>query len=266
MTENETSAPVAGNSAAANGTVGCDAIDAYLNSVEQALITAGAPRADRLQVLQDLESQISDMLAQFPLPFTEEIVQSVIAKLEPPTHFAATYGNGKEPVAAKVRRSIALPECRWSMIAAAGCASILMGYVLLLLAAAVGAHGPVIGLIGILLLVGTIVTPPAIWQSVKQLRAEPATLTNRNLVLRSAVIYAAVVPTSLLLLACAATQGMIMIPIGIIASVYFQFLIVRRLWRRMNDTLPPQPTNNDTPARGAATPMNFSTALSAPAI
>src|SRR5262245_4284599 len=74
--------------------VGRAAIDAYLDSVEQALLAAHAPRGDRLQVLQDLESQIADMLAVGPQPLTEEIVQSVIAKLEPPSHFAATYGNG----------------------------------------------------------------------------------------------------------------------------------------------------------------------------
>jgi hypothetical protein len=254
----------------ASATIGCDAIDAYLNSVEQALVAAGAPRTDRLQVLQDLEAQISDMLAQQPQPLTEEMVHAVIVKLEPPSHFAATYANGKEPVAPKLRRSFTLSNRRWPMIAAAGCASILLGYILLLLAAAVGAHGPAIGMIAILLLVGTVMTPLAIWQSIKQMRAEPAMLHDRKLVLSSAVIYAAVVPTSLILLACAATEGGIMIPIGMIASVYFQYILVRSLWRRMNDTLPPQTTagsrDNGASGQTATTPMNFSTALTMPAM
>src|SRR5262245_33034613 len=42
--------------------VGRAAIDAYLDSVEQALFAVHAPRGDRVQVLQDLESQIADML------------------------------------------------------------------------------------------------------------------------------------------------------------------------------------------------------------
>src|SRR6187200_3117103 len=84
MTENSTSE------------VGRAAIDAYLDSVEQALLAAHAPRSDRVQVLADLEAQIADMLAREPQPLTEEIVRMVIARLEPPSHFAAMYGNGKQ--------------------------------------------------------------------------------------------------------------------------------------------------------------------------
>src|SRR6476660_8294535 len=98
-----------------SSTVGRAAIDAYLDSVEQALLAAHAPRADRVQVLQDLESQIADMLAVGPQPLTEEIVQSVIAKLEPPSHFAATYcnGNGKEPRPAWVTQFARRSSFRW---------------------------------------------------------------------------------------------------------------------------------------------------------
>ena len=70
--------------------IGRATIDAYLDSVEQALMAAHAPRSDRLQVLQDLESQIAEMLAREPAPLTEESVRSVIEKLEPPRHFADT--------------------------------------------------------------------------------------------------------------------------------------------------------------------------------
>ncbi len=93
MTENSSSA------------VGRAAIDAYLDSVELALIAADAPRIDRLQVLQDLEAQIADMLAQQPTPLTEESVRSVLDKLEPPSHFAATYGNGKQTAPTPDRRA-----------------------------------------------------------------------------------------------------------------------------------------------------------------
>ena len=88
MTDNSTSA------------VGRAAIEAYLDSVDEALIAAHAPRSDRMQVLQDLESQIADMLVQQPQPLTEEAVHALIQTLEPPSHFAATYGNGKQPTPA----------------------------------------------------------------------------------------------------------------------------------------------------------------------
>ncbi|HEY4232380.1 MAG TPA: hypothetical protein VGM76_03070 [Lacipirellulaceae bacterium] len=264
MPEHSTTATVGSN------VVGCDLINAYLDSVEQALISAGAPRTDRLQVLQDLEAQIADMLAQQPRPLTEDIVHSVIAQLEPPSHFAANYANGKELNAAETRPSRSQSRFRWPMIAAAGCASVLIGYVFLMLAAAIGAAGPAVGMIAMLLLIGIAVTPLAIWKSIKQSRAGLALPADRNLVLRTAIVYAAVVPTSLLLLACAATQGIIMIPIGMVAFVYFQYALVRRLWHRLNDTLPPQPTpgadNNNSTARSTSTPMSFSSAMSMPAI
>ena len=105
-------------------TVGRAAIDAYLDSVEQALMSAHAPRSDRLQVLQDLESQIADMLTQQPMPLTEESVRAVLDKLEPPSHFAATYGNGTQtnPSAPSPSRFARLPRAPWPMIAAASCA------------------------------------------------------------------------------------------------------------------------------------------------
>ena len=97
--------------------IGRSVIDAYLDSVEQALLAANAPRSDRAQVLEDLDSQMADMLG--PQPLTEEIVRAVIARLEPASHFAAMYGNGKQPrVAAPVQ--VSSPRgIRWSYIAAA---------------------------------------------------------------------------------------------------------------------------------------------------
>ena len=72
--------------------ISCDPIDVYLDAVERAMTAAHAPRTDRLQVLQDLEAQIADMLAQQEQPLTDEAVCAVIAGLEPPSHFAENYG------------------------------------------------------------------------------------------------------------------------------------------------------------------------------
>ena len=108
MTENSTSG------------VGRAAIDAYLDSIEQALLAAHAPRSDRVQVLADLEAQIADMLAREPQPLTEEVVKAVIARLEPPSHFAAMYGNGKHGAAVRndvVRSSDGLCAADDSLVA-----------------------------------------------------------------------------------------------------------------------------------------------------
>jgi hypothetical protein len=247
--------------------VSSDPIDVYLDAVERAMTAARAPRTDRLQVLQDLEAQIADMLARQPQPLTDEAVCAVIASLEPPNHFAENYGNDEEPVTADVRRSLSLPKRRWPMIAAFAGASFVLGYVLLLLAAAVGAHGPVIGFILLVLLNGASLTPFALWRSVKQLRSDPARLPDRKLVMRTAAIYAVVASTTILLLACFATNGYILIPIGLATCAYLEYMLIRRLWQRMNDTLPPQPTStNGAPKERPTQPVNFSTAMSMPAM
>ena len=232
MTENSSSA-----------VVGCESIDSYLDSVEQAMIAANAPRGDRLQVLQDLESQIADMLSQQPPPLTEEIVQSVIEKLEPPSHFAETYANGKEAGSPIIARSGPMAYSRWAAVSAISCAAIPVSCLFLTLAATGDVHGPVLTLMAMPMLIGFVLTPIALWNAFKQLRAEPAQHLGRELALRSMSGYCVAVPTLLFLLACAATGGYILFPLGVAAFVYLQYLLVRRLWRRVADTLPPQPTS-----------------------
>src|SRR4026207_1633446 len=109
MTENSTS------------DVGRATIDAYLDSVEEALLAANAPRGDRVQVLADLESQIADMLAQEPAPLTGEMVKWFIEKWEPASHFAAMYGNCKQPCTDRSRAVVypVLDTIRWSRVAIA---------------------------------------------------------------------------------------------------------------------------------------------------
>ncbi len=116
------------SSAPAFDDVGLKLIDTYLIGVETALITAGAPRADRTQVLQDLETQITDMVALRPQPLTEEAVRAVLDTLEPPAHFAAMYTNGGKryesttPTSLPRRRSLRLPFPKWPNAAAASAA------------------------------------------------------------------------------------------------------------------------------------------------
>jgi hypothetical protein len=257
MTENTSSA------------VGRAAIDAYLDSVEQALLAAHAPRGDRVQVLQDLESQIADMLAVGPQPLTEEIVQSVIARLEPPSHFAATYGNGggnadsNEPTPAWVNHIARGSHVRWPLVAALSCACLPFGCLLGLLASAGPPHGPVVAVILLMLLVGFALTPLALWKAVRQLQAQPDRPRDRDLVLKSALVYCVIVPVLLMGFFTLVTHGYIFVPFGLAVFVYLQVLFVRRLHRHLSETLPHQP-GGDAVSHTSAPPVG--TAMSMPAV
>src|SRR3954468_13648267 len=195
--------------------VGRAAIDAYLDSVEQALLAAHAPRGDRVQVLQDLETQIADMLAVGQQPLTEELVQSVIAKLEPPSHFAATYGNGSgnEPRPAWATQIASRSSFRWPFVAALSCACLCVGCLMLLLAGGTMFNGgPFVVLIVLMLLAGFVLTPVALWKAVKQLQAQPDEHRDRELVLKSALVYCVIVPALLMGFLTLATHGFIVVP------------------------------------------------------
>src|SRR4051812_22852700 len=241
------------NSSAASGRsdVGQAAIDAYLDSVEQALLAANAPRGDRVQVLQDLETQIADMLAIGQQPLTEEIVQWLIAKLEPPSHFAATYGNGngnsKEPKPDWVAQIASRSSFRWPFVASLSCACLCVGCLMLLLAGGTMFNGgPFVVLIVLMLLAGFVLTPIALWKAVKQLQAQPDEHRDRELVLKSALVYCVIVPALLMGFLTLATHGFIVVPFGLAAFVYLQYMFVRRPQRHLSETLPPQPAGDAT--------------------
>jgi cation transport ATPase len=257
MTENTTSP------------VGRAAIDAYLDSIEQALLAANAPRGDRTQVLADLESQIADMLAQQPQPLTEESVQAVIARLEPASHFAAMYGNGKRPQADRTRSiSIPVPKLRtprWSLVAAACFALPVMG---LFLEWAVQLSPRHSGAFFVLSIVAALVaTPCALAMAYKQLRARPEGSADRDLVVNMILAYAIVAPAFLMVVFTEWTEGFVLVPFGIAAFIYVQYRLVRRLQRYVKDKLPPQ-LADDSPSVASrptsAPPMG--PAMSMPAI
>jgi hypothetical protein len=243
--------------------VGRAAIDTYLDSIEQALLAAHAPRGDRAQVIQDLESQIADMLANGPQPLTEEIVQSVIAKLEPPSHFAATYGNDKEPRTTWVPEIVRRSYMRWPLVAAMSCACLGLGCLGLLLTINTGPNGAGGAMIVLMLLVGFALTPLAIWKSVKQLQREPGDRRDRNLVLKSTLVYCAIVPALLMAFVTLATHGFFLVPFGLATFVYLQFVLVRCVHRHLSETLPPQLASDATTQAMAP---SVGTAMSMPAV
>jgi hypothetical protein len=243
--------------------VGRAAIDAYLDSVEQALLAARAPRSDRLQVLQDLESQIADMLARETSPLTDESVRAVIEKLEPPRHFADTYGNTVESTSWPTPRFMRHENLNWPLISAVSFALIPAGGLLALLN-----PGPFVGLlIACLLTIGFLFTPVAIWKAFKQLRAQLGKVPGRGLLLKTTIAYGALVPALVVLCAALITEGFAFFLLGFAALVYVQYLFLRRLWQSMADAIPPQPAATSTfHANGNGTSSHLGPATPMPAM
>jgi len=204
------------------------------------------------------------------LPFSEEAVRSVIAKLEPPRHFAATYGNGGDsiesasPTPSPPSRFARPPRVPWPVIAAASCAFLPVGCFLALFAAANHEDGAAVVFV-FLTLISFGLTPFAIWRAFKQLLLAPEKASGRSLVLNSTVAYAVVAPALLMLMLTIATFGFALVPLGAAAFIYLQYVLVRRLSQRMSDALPPQPSVNGSPnGHGRTAPL--STASPAPAM
>jgi hypothetical protein len=251
-------------SASPSDDVGADLIDAYLIAVENALVSAGAPRADRMQVLQNLETQITEMLADHALPFTEDVVRAVLDKLEPPSHFAATYRNEQEASRpAPVLRGKP-PRWSWPVTAAVSCALLIVGCLLLLLGS-VGHSKGLAALGGSSLFIGSVVTPFALWRAFDQLRASSQGRSNRDLVLKSTIVYGAIAPALLMALVTVATQGYVLLPLGAAVFVYLQYLLIRWVWQRMSEALPTAPVANDKSNGDAPTPP-VASAISMPAM
>lgn len=240
--------------------IGRAAIDTYLDAVEQALFAVHAPRSDRVQVLHDLESQIADMLAQEPAPLTEAAVQAVIAKLEPASHFAATYGNGKQSRAAKSipAQARGMAEVRWTWIAAACFVLPIIG-ILLEVMFGLSARGDLrvrfSGAFLVLSVVAALVaTPSALAMAYRQLRAQPDRFPDRNLAMKLMIGYAIIAPALLMIIFAEWTYGLVLVPFGAGAFLYFQYKLVRQLQRHLQEKLPPRPqsgTENGNPLHDA---------------
>ena len=87
-------------------------------------------------------------------------------------------------------------------------------------------------------LIAAIVTPVALREGLQQLRSEPSLFRGRELALATIIAYGAIVPLLALGLACIATKGYILFPIGAIAFIYCQWRLTRRIRQRAADSLP----------------------------
>lgn len=239
------------------GEIGHAAIDAYLDSVEQAMLAVHAPRRDRMQVLEDIESQIADMLAEQPTPLTEDAVRDVIGKLEPPSHFATMYGNGRQPRAANAvsARSAwrwpspwpALMGVPWTRVAVVSISLMVASALLIVFYLLVNRRPPSPELLVFSLFAtfcaatGTLVA--AYWQ----FRTRSKWLQERDLFVNCVTVYAVVVSLFLIFMLTIATDGAALVPIGILGLLYILYAFVQwmRRWLKAALSQEPVPAHND---------------------
>ena len=86
---------------------------------------------------------------------------------------------------------------------------------------------------------------------------------DRGLLLKSALVYCVIAPPLAIGFFALITHGYIFVLFGLAAFIYMQFLLIRRLQRHLNETLPSQPAGDAT---AHAPTSSVSTAMSMPAI
>ncbi len=222
--------------------VGKVAVGAYLDAVEQALIDADAPRGDRMQVTQDLESQIADMLAQQPRPLTEESVGTVLAALEPPAHFSAMYGSA-EPDS----HTTAPPAkySTWLLAAAGAMATAIVLMLMVLLVASSGGGGRAAAPVAVILLLcevaAIVLVPLALRFGIQQLRSEPTRYKGHELALVVASIYWSLVPLTILIMISVVTEGVALIIVGAVLFLALQYRLIKQYRQSLRELLVTDP-------------------------
>jgi hypothetical protein len=110
-----------------------------------------------------------------------------------------------------------------------------------------------------------VLTPFALWRALHQLRASSQQRSGQELVLKSTIVYGAVVPALLMALATVITQGYVLLPLGAVAFVYLQYHLIRWIWQRMSEALPLATVTNDKSDGDAPAPP-VASAASIPAV
>jgi hypothetical protein len=242
MTDHESTSPAGNDSIGTDSAVGADRIDAYITSVEHVLLAARVPATERVQILGDLETQISEMLQSEPLPISDATVAAVLARLEPPSHFAATYATEPQSVPSAAPRAAVSRYNPWVIVAAGSCAALIVSFLLLMLCAAGRVAPPVAFMVLLLLLASAILVPLALRRGLAQLRTAPDQHRGQELATGTALVYWTVVPLLLLLFVSVLTDGYILIPIGLAAFAYCHYLLLRRLHHRLTNPAPEERT------------------------
>ncbi|MBX7105624.1 MAG: hypothetical protein K1X57_16190 [Gemmataceae bacterium] len=102
-------------------------VDERLDGIERALRSANMPRVDRLRVVEDVERQLLDMLAETgDRPGRREVLQA-LAKLDPPEAYLADDSRPAAPVESPspVGRSLPVSLQGYSQLAVASLAALL---------------------------------------------------------------------------------------------------------------------------------------------
>lgn len=233
MTDHETHMSDSAHTSASDSAVGADRIDAYITSVERVLMHAAVPAAERVQVLDDLETQIAEMLASEPLPISDDTVAAVIARLAPPSHFAAAYSAHSQPTPTPSEFAAAQTYSPWILFASGSCAMMGLSFLLLLLFAAGNVSPPVAIMVILFLLTCAVLCPVALRQGLAQLRTAPERYYGSHLATSTALAYWTAIPLLGLLFVCVLTEGIVLIPLGLLAFAYVHYRLLRRLHQRL---------------------------------
>lgn len=218
--------------------LGQDRIDQYLDLVERTLMMANAPRSDRMQVIQDLESQISEMLTASSEPRSDALVIEILQRMEPASHFAAMYGQAEATAQPKINRPKPRGPhlSRWILAAAA-----LVGFLILtLLTTPLILENDELALMTIFMVIPAtlIATPFVWWMGVREIRANPGVVMGRDIALWSFVIFKVLAMAILLLAITLLTEGLILIPIGFLAFLWFTYRWIRWSQSKLMGDLP----------------------------
>jgi hypothetical protein len=225
------------------GEVGRAAIDAYLDSVEQAMLAVNAPRRDRMQVLEDIEAQIGDMLAQQPAPLTEEAVRAVIGKLEPPSHFGQIYGNGKPSRAASGKPNLsalawhwpspwpAMLGMPWTRIAVASLTVMVVSALLVAFYLLVNRRPAEPELLMFSLFAAFGLTSCSLPLAYWQIRSQPGRSSERDLFVKCATAHTVIVLLFIIFILTIATDGAALVPVAILGLIYIFYAFVQ-WWRQ----------------------------------
>jgi hypothetical protein len=202
-------------------------VEQYLNAVDQALREAKAPIADRLSVLQELESQLHEMVSTLAEPISEACVLQLIDNLETPATFAEpyevhatreTHGRNRFFTWRKLFTLASLPIVILCLL------TNLFTHVM---------EGPITSPFNVLVffpsfLVAYIGAPWALWSLAHEIRHDGMD-DDHKLFAGLVAVYGVTAIGLLLLLVIVLSAGMALIPIGAIASLVALNWVYRRI-------------------------------------
>jgi hypothetical protein len=231
-------------------------IDDHLDAIERVLVAGGLSRGERRGVVDEVESQIYDMLAvrtqEDPSGLSPaEAVAAIVARLDPPSAYApeaSTASAIPAEQAVHVERAGPLGGLRrrwqrwWSprsdvprLSPPALVAAVWLAFAALLFIAALGSHGPARPLVSLFFLIGMTaplgVTALGYW-SVRRIRRSAGREYGLPLALVETFLFPIVLANVALIGLLAATDGAGLVTLAVLVIFGANIGLARYAWRR----------------------------------